>query len=110
MHKARKQTRKTLFQDLVQFTPTSQRGRGVQAFRFMFLDGLEEIGVQVEQLPLVLPVVAGRHEQAAVLGQHRLHPPQPREQARHLETQRLQAAGPGTERGEETEGDEVERP
>lgn len=55
--------------------PTSQRGRGVQAFGLVLLDGLQEVGVQVEQLPLVLPVVAGGDEQAAVLGQHRLHPP-----------------------------------
>lgn len=54
---------------------TSQRGRRVQAFGLVFLDGLEEVGVRVEQLPLVLPVVAGRDEQAAVLGKHRLHPP-----------------------------------
>lgn len=71
----------------------------------MFLDGLEEIGVRVEQLPLVLPVVSGRNEQAAVLWQHRLHPPQTREQVCHLETQRLQTASPGADRGKrEREG------
>lgn len=87
--------------------PTSQRGRGVQAFRFMFLDGLEQVGVRVEQLPLVLPVVAGRNEQAAVLWQHRLHPPQPWKQVCHLETQRLKTANPradGEERRRGTEG------
>lgn len=54
---------------------TPQRGRRVQAFRLMLLDGLEDVGVGVEQLPLVLPVVSRRDEQAAVLRQHRLHPP-----------------------------------
>lgn len=66
--------------------PTSQCGRSVQAFGFMFLDGLEEVGVWVKQLPLVLPVVARRDEQAAMLWQHRLHPPQPWKQVCHLET------------------------
>lgn len=72
----------------------------MQAFGFMFLDGLEQVGVRVKQLPLVLPVVPGRDEQAAVLWQHGLHPPQAGEQVRHLETQRLQTTGPGTEEKE----------
>lgn len=71
---------------------TSQRCRRVQAFRLVLLDGLEEVGVRVEALPLVLPVVAGRYEEAAVLRQHRLHPSQARQEVRHLEAHRLQAA------------------
>lgn len=53
---------------------TSQRRRRVQALGLVLLDGLEEVRVRVEALPLVLPVVAGRDEEAAVLRQHRLHP------------------------------------
>lgn len=49
---------------------TSQRGRRVQALGLVLLDGLEEVRVRVEALPLVLPVVAGRDEEAAVLRQH----------------------------------------
>lgn len=63
----------------------------------MFLDGLKQVWVRVEQLALVLPVVAGRDEQAAVFRQHRLHPPQPWQQVRHLEAQRLQTANPRAE-------------
>lgn len=66
----------------------------------MFLDGLEEVWVRVEQLLLVLPVVAGRNEQTAVLWQHRLHPPQPRKQVGHLETERLQTANSGADKGQ----------
>lgn len=75
----------------------------MQAFRFVFLDGLQEVGIRVKQLPLVLPIVPRRKKQAAVLGQHRLHPPQSRKQVGHLETQGLQAARPRTERGRERE-------
>lgn len=64
----------------------------MQAFGLVLLDGLEEVRVRVEALPLVLPVVAGRDEEAAVLRQHRLHPPEARQEVGHLEAQRLQAA------------------
>lgn len=54
---------------------TSQRGRRVQTFGLVLLDGLEKVWVWVKALPLVLPVVGGRNEEAAMLRQHRLHPP-----------------------------------
>lgn len=67
----------------------------MQALGLVLLDGPEEVGIRVEALPLVLPVVAGRDEQAAVLRQHRLHPPQAGQEVGHLEAQRLQAASAG---------------
>lgn len=64
----------------------------MKAFGFMLVDCLQEVWICIKQVTPILPIVARGYQQAAVLWKDRLHAPQPWQQVRHLQAQRLQTS------------------
>lgn len=60
----------------------------------MLVDGPDDVGVGVEALPVILPEVRRRQQQASMLGQQVPQFPEAWQQVGHLQAHVLQAPGP----------------